>query len=100
VLPKQLEIKDTSNWPSCWLQLEKPSGLAISPLLPGKKRPVSAAQGVRNAQGPPLLPVRKRHLPADIVAKVAERTLWNRNLKQSNRDVRAFESMLRIRARS
>jgi hypothetical protein len=32
--------------------------------------------------------------------KVAERTLWNRNLKQSNRDVRAFESMLRIRARS
>jgi hypothetical protein len=37
---------------------------------------------------------------ADIVAKVAERTLWNRNLKQSNRDVRAFESMLRIRARS
>jgi hypothetical protein len=37
---------------------------------------------------------------ADIVAKVAERTLWNRNLKQSNRDLRAFESMLRIRARS
>jgi hypothetical protein len=37
---------------------------------------------------------------ADIVAKVAERTLWNRNLKQSNRGLRAFESMLRIRARS
>jgi hypothetical protein len=37
---------------------------------------------------------------ADIVAKVAERTLWNRNLKQSNQRLRAFESMLRIRARS
>jgi hypothetical protein len=44
--------------------------------------------------------VAARRMCADIVAKVAERTLWNRNLKQSNRDVRAFESMLRIRARS
>jgi hypothetical protein len=32
---------------------------------------------------------------ADIVAKVAGRTLWNRNLKQSNWAARAFDSMLR-----
>jgi hypothetical protein len=34
---------------------------------------------------------------ADIVAKVTEQMLWNWNLKQSNRDVRTFESMLRVR---
>jgi len=33
----------------------------------------------------------------DIVAKVAETSLWNSNLKQSNRGVRTFESMLRVR---
>jgi hypothetical protein len=31
-------------------------------------------------------------LIADIVAKVAEASLWNSNLKQSNRGVRTFES--------
>jgi hypothetical protein len=34
---------------------------------------------------------------ADIVAKVTEQMLWNWNLKQSNRGVRTFESMLRVR---
>jgi hypothetical protein len=33
---------------------------------------------------------------ADTVAKVAEPPLWNSNLKQSNRDVRTLESMLRV----
>jgi hypothetical protein len=36
---------------------------------------------------------------ADIVAKVAEASLWNSNLKQSNRGVRTFESMLRVRVK-
>jgi hypothetical protein len=39
-------------------------------------------------------------LLADIVAKVAAAPLWNSNLKQSNRDVRAFESMLRVRVKT
>jgi hypothetical protein len=38
-------------------------------------------------------------LCADIVAKVAEASLWNSNLKQSNRGVRTFESMLRVRVK-
>jgi hypothetical protein len=37
---------------------------------------------------------------ADIVAKVAAALLWNSNLKQSNRDVRTFESMLRLRVKT
>jgi hypothetical protein len=36
----------------------------------------------------------------DIVAKVAAAPLWNSNLKQSNRDVRTFESMLRLRVKT
>jgi hypothetical protein len=39
-------------------------------------------------------------LVADIVAKVAAALLWNSNLKQSNRDVRTFESMLRLRVKT
>jgi hypothetical protein len=39
-------------------------------------------------------------LSADIVAKVAAPPLWNSNLKQSNRDVRTFESMLRLRVKT
>jgi hypothetical protein len=38
-------------------------------------------------------------LVADIVAKVTEQ-LWNWNLKQSNRGVRTFESMLRVRVKT
>jgi hypothetical protein len=34
------------------------------------------------------------------VAKVAEAPLWNSNLKQSNRGVRTFESLLRVLART
>jgi hypothetical protein len=41
-----------------------------------------------------------RQLRADIVAKVAATPLWNSNLKQSNRDVRMFESMLRVREKT
>jgi hypothetical protein len=41
-----------------------------------------------------------RPLSADIVAKVAEAPLWNSNLKQSNRGVRTFESLLRVRVRT
>src|SRR5262245_61108183 len=37
---------------------------------------------------------------ADIVAKVAEASLWNSNLKQSNRGVRTFELMLRVRLKT
>jgi hypothetical protein len=33
--------------------------------------------------------------PADTVAKVAAPPLWKSNLKQSNRDVRTLESMMR-----
>jgi hypothetical protein len=36
---------------------------------------------------------------ADIVAKVTEQTLWNWNLKESNRDACVFESTLPARAR-
>jgi hypothetical protein len=36
----------------------------------------------------------------DIVAKVTEQMLWNWNLKQSNRGVRTFESMLRVRVKT
>jgi len=36
----------------------------------------------------------------DIVAKVAAAPLWNSNLKQSNRDVHAFGSMLRVRVKT
>jgi hypothetical protein len=41
-----------------------------------------------------------RQLLADIVAKVTEQMLWNWNLKQSNRGVRTFESMLRVRVKT
>src|SRR4029453_1758318 len=41
-----------------------------------------------------------RQVRADIVAKVAAAPLWNSNLKQSNRDVRTFESMLRLRVKT
>jgi hypothetical protein len=37
---------------------------------------------------------------ADIVAKVAAAPLWNSNLKESNRDVRTFGSMLRVRVKT
>jgi hypothetical protein len=36
----------------------------------------------------------------DIVAKVAAAPLWNSNLKQSNRNVRTVESMLRLRVKT
>jgi hypothetical protein len=39
-------------------------------------------------------------LLADIVAKVAAAPLWNSNLKETNRDLRAFESMLRVRVKT
>src|SRR5262245_7930053 len=39
-------------------------------------------------------------MSADIVAQVAEAPLWNSNLKQSNRGVRAFESLLRVLVRT
>jgi hypothetical protein len=39
-------------------------------------------------------------LGADIVAKVAAASLWNSNLKETNRDVRNFESMLRVRVKT
>jgi hypothetical protein len=37
---------------------------------------------------------------ADTVAKVTAAPLWNSNLKQSNRDVRTLESMLRVRVKT
>jgi hypothetical protein len=37
---------------------------------------------------------------ADIVAKVAAALLWNSNLKETNRDVRTFESVLRVRVKT
>jgi hypothetical protein len=36
----------------------------------------------------------------DIVAKVAGALLWNSNLKETNRDVRTFESVLRVRVKT
>jgi hypothetical protein len=44
--------------------------------------------------------IRVRRLSADIVAKVAAAPLWNSNLKETNRDVRTFESMLRVRVKT
>ena len=41
-----------------------------------------------------------RRLSADTVAKVTAVPLWNSNLKQSNRDVRTLESMLRVRVKT
>jgi hypothetical protein len=51
-----------------------------------------------------LLPIRRVRFDSryqgDIVAKVAAALLCNSNLKETNRDVRTFESVLRVRVKN
>jgi hypothetical protein len=55
--------------------------------------------GLPPASGPPrVIAVGLRS--ADSVAKVAAALLWNSNLKETNRDVRTFGSVLRVRVKT
>jgi hypothetical protein len=68
-------------------------------VITGKARRERKISALATESGHPAAMPRGR-LGADIVAKVAAASLWNSNLKETNRDVRNFESMLRVRVKT